>query len=212
MHSFNAHTHDLTSNRKYSVLQTDGVALERWNSVGIHPWTAELYTIDSVVSQFERLRTDQTIAVGEVGVDAWRGGDLEHQYQLFVAHAQLAEELNLPVIIHCVRAWEWILKACREVQPQQKWIYHGFNKKNLLKQVLDCPHMMISIGELGKQLDLTWIKDIPDDRLLLETDTANVDINSIYEMISITKAISLQDLQKQIHTNFTNTFTKWHIG
>ena len=210
----NAHTHDKGSIKDLSILQTEDEKHLRWNSVGIHPWYSESYTLKDVVPYFEHWSTDFTIAVGEAGVDALRGGDLVHQYDLFVEQARLAEELQLPLIIHCVRSWEWILKAYKALEPTQMWIYHGFSKKNLLSSVLNCEKIMISIGAsvLSTNRDNTWIREIPDHRLLLETDNANVDINSIYEIVSMTKAISLQDLQKQIDTNFKKTFTKWHIG
>ncbi len=208
-----AHTHHNLWNG-CQIVQQDKDLLDVWNSVGVHPWKASQFKREDV----QRVLTDginlYTIAIGEVGMDAFKGGDLAHQYEVFVAQVLFAERLNLPVIIHCVRCWEWVLKAYNEVKPLQKWVFHGFNKKNLLQQVLKCEGIQISIGAnlLNTSRDQQWINEIPLDRLLLETDTVNVDIKSVYESVRNAKAISLQDLTEQIHINFKNTFTKWHSG
>ena len=214
MQFFDCHTHSISANAYLSILQKEALVLQRWHSVGLHPWDTEEYVLSEAKSLVVNSINEFTVAIGECGIDGLRGVSMEMQYKLFLEQAQLAEEIKLPVIIHCVKGWEWILKAYKVVQPKQKWIFHGFTKRNLLPQVLACPQIQVSIGAsiLKENADNSWIREIPDDRLLLETDTADVDIKTIYEIVSITKGISLRVLLEHIHTNFKQTFTKWHNG
>ena len=125
----------------------------------------------------------------------------------------LSEELGLPIIIHCVKAWNELRAIKRHLKPQQTWIYHGFSKANLIEEVVQ-EGLMISIGAAvltNKKLQdkIAWL---PLDRILVETDDSDLSIEWIYEQVSALKNIPLPRLEKQIEENFKRVFTKWKIG
>ena len=139
--------------------------------------------------------------------------NLSQQTTLFIQQIEVAEELKLPVILHCVKSWNEIEKIKRQLKPEQKWIFHGFNRESILNQVVK-NELMISIGHsiLTNEKLQHSLKNIPNNQLLIETDNKMVDILDIYKKVSDLKNISLSDLEKIIEQNFTNTFTKWQIG
>ncbi|MBD5214664.1 MAG: hydrolase TatD [Bacteroidales bacterium] len=136
-------------------------------SAGLHPWDsadvnpAELSDID------RSLRRSDVIAIGEVGLDALRGAPLEQQEQLLEHFIDLSEELRKPLIIHCVRAWDRLLRIYRRRRPTQPWAIHGFRgRPELARQLLDAG-MYLS---LGRRYNPATAAIIPSDRLLIETD------------------------------------------
>ncbi len=72
-------------------------------AAGVHPWrAAEIGAAESLSpAMFEGAR-----AVGETGLDYACDVDHEAQERLFRRHLEIAERLRLPVVIHCVRAFE----------------------------------------------------------------------------------------------------------
>ena len=158
-------------------------------------------------------KLEKCLAIGEIGLDKLKNKNLSKQTSLFIQQIEVAEELKLPVILHCVKSWNEIEKIKRQLKPKQKWIFHGFNKESILNQVVK-NELMISIGHsiLSNEKLQHSLKNIPNNQLLLETDDEMVDILDIYKKVSDLKNISLSDLEKIIEQNFTNTFTKWQIG
>ena len=53
----------------------------------------------------EKLNATGCIALGEIGLDKLKGPSMEVQLAVFKEQIALSEKLELPVIIHCVRAW-----------------------------------------------------------------------------------------------------------
>ena len=72
-------------------------------SAGIHPW----YITDKE-RQFQKLKElaslPQVVAIGEIGLDKLSEVPMPVQSEVFLAEALLAERLEKPVFIHCVKA------------------------------------------------------------------------------------------------------------
>ena len=87
-------------------------------SAGVHPWyltaeNAEMMKCEMILT----LAHPHVVALGEAGFDTLRGPDEKVQYDMFCYQAELAEELQKPLIIHCVRAWDILKKAKKEINP-----------------------------------------------------------------------------------------------
>jgi TatD DNase family protein len=211
---FNSHTHCHSKNDvaifQRNILEKDFV--DSWFSIGIHPQDSiNLFDYDV----FEReINQKKCLAIGEIGLDKLIEIPLDKQFSTFKRQIEFSEHLELPVILHCVKAWNEVLAIRKKMNCKQQWIFHGFRKVNLLESVIR-EKMMISIGT-AVLYDLRLqaiIPKIPEELLLLETDmdTEN-SIESVYECVSTLKNISLQELEIQIHKNFKNTFQKWQNG
>jgi TatD DNase family protein len=153
------------------------------------------------------------VAIGEAGLDKLIGSSFEIQRKTFIEQALLAEELKLPLIIHCVKAWNELREIKRKLKPNIPWIYHGFNKTSLVDEVIEegfylsFGHSLLTNVSLQKRID-----NVPLDRIFLETDNANVDLKLLYQCLAEIKDLTLPELEKAIEINVLNIFPKWRIG
>ena len=210
---FDCHSH-FNSLNHVTILNISGVNDEdiKCFSVGIHPWESSKIE-DNFLSIEHLAKGEKCIAIGEIGLDKLKGPDILIQKNVFEKQIEISEKLKLPVIIHCVKAWNELKVLKQKLNPIQVWIYHGFNKIGILEEVLESG-LMISIGssilsniKLQMHLEL-----IPNDKLLLETDDSQIDIFDIYKKVSEIKKISLSELEQIIEVNFKRIFRKWQSG
>ena len=211
---FNSHSHNLSL--KNVVIFNKSVGSESdvtsFFSFGIHPWNSELIEDNFLIFEQEVLKKN-CLAIGEIGLDRLKGPEISIQIDVFWKQIEISERLQLPVIIHCVKAWNELYLIYKEIQPKQTWVFHGFNKVGILQDVLKT-EMMISIGaSIFNNIQLQEsINSIPNNKLLLETDDENIDIIEIYQKVSEIKKISLQQLEDIVEENFKRTFRKWQSG
>lgn len=211
---FDAHTH-LDRNPRYSILNNKEISqLERPFSVGIHPRDVLSVKVDLV--QFgTSLKSPNCLALGEAGLDKILRIPIQKQLDIFELQVYLSEKFKIPLILHCVKAWNEVQKVRMKMKPRQKWIFHGFRKVALLDAVLADENMLIGLGTaiLWDEKLQNALSKISLDRMLLETDDDEGNsIEEVYECVARLKNISLQALQNQLEINFKNTFQKWEIG
>jgi TatD DNase family protein len=210
---FNIHSHFPSKNTNVIFNKSeDNTNDYNYFSSGIHPWNAS--ENEKIISTILIDAVDKKcLAIGEIGLDKLKGPELAIQKKTLIDQIKISEEMELPIILHCVKAWNELEIIKKEIQPKQKWIYHGFNKSNLLKSIIE-NDIMISIGSsiLTNKTLQEIITEIPNSSLFLETDDSKIDIFDIYKKVSEIKKISLQELEEIIEQNFKRTFTKWHIG
>ncbi|MFR9130398.1 MAG: TatD family hydrolase [Alistipes putredinis] len=96
-----------------------GKALEP-SFAGIHPWQAETRRIEEIVPRF-----GEVDLVGEIGLDYAGTVGREAQLRIFREQLDWAERLGKPVVLHCVKAFEAVM---RELAPHalRAVIFHGF--------------------------------------------------------------------------------------
>jgi len=179
--------------------------LEKYFSVGIHPWDADL---EISFSEFEGMIQNQNcLAIGECGLDKLKGPDLEIQKTIFISQLDLAVKYQLPVIIHCVKAFDELIEICKPYYSKVSLIIHGFNKSSqLAKQLID------------KGVYISWHYSVFDkteydfslfslNNIFLETDNyENISIVDVYKNAALRFHHSENDLKEKIYTNFTALF------
>jgi len=187
--------------------------VNHFHSVGVHPWHAGDLTVEKAMDLIQLSVNSQTLAIGECGLDALKGPQLDVQEKVFEAQVDLSEQLQLPLIIHCVKSWNALQQIHKKKQPKQTWVYHGFAKLGILDQVVSAG-LMVSLGGgiIGHPKAIAIVAGIPDAQLLLETDDQPIEIRSVYEYVARLKGISLQQLNEIVTENFKKTFRKWQIG
>lgn len=123
----NIHAHGLppSADTVLSISLGDAMAADGFYSAGIHPWDTPAPA--ERLLELERLAASdgRIVAVGECGLDKLRGAPLDEQERVFEAQIEIAERTGLPLIIHCVRALDRLLRLRRR-HPSGRWILHGF--------------------------------------------------------------------------------------
>lgn len=175
-------------------------------SVGIHPWDALSNEMLGRWKMFKRMVAhEQVVAIGEAGLDKQSGGPLDIQLRVFLYQAQYSEKYGKPLIIHCVKAMEELLDAKKKVNPQQPWIWHGFRgKPEQAKQLLN-QGFYLSFGEHYSEEAMAIV---PDDRLFLETDESELDIETLLQRAAAVRGVEVEALRETIHKNVQNVFFK----
>lgn len=116
----NIHTHLVAKGPQILSLKHNQNTNNQIHSIGIHPWELPEYWQEA---HFENLfLAPNCVAIGEIGLDTLCNSDFEKQIYFFHKQIELAEKLKLPVILHCVKAWNQI-EAIKKIR---KRLNHGF--------------------------------------------------------------------------------------
>jgi TatD DNase family protein len=145
-------------------------------SAGMHPMADkdDEFSVDYLT---ELAKDKKVVAIGETGLDYYyHKDDPQWQQQRFRAHIQVANQLNKPVIIHTRDAGDDTLKILRQENAEQcGGVIHCFTETQAFANQAVEMGFMISISGIitFKNADRLRkvAKTIPDDQLLIETDS-----------------------------------------
>lgn len=137
---------------------------------GLHPWYLQEAKPDWLPRLREYLTRFPEALIGECGLDGIKNPDDEPQNSVFCQHILLAEELKRPLIIHAVRAQEW-LENYWDMVPA-KFVFHSYNgKREVLKKILKAGGYVSFSASILRNADKEELVNmVPADKLLLETD------------------------------------------
>lgn len=193
------HTHNTDADREYSILNSNGHIADRRISMGIHPWEItvdwqeKFHTIEQYAGE------ENVCAIGECGIDKLKSpASIEIQLTVFKAHAMLAEKMEKPLIIHCVKGLHELIALHKEIAPQQAWIIHGFRGKPQQAEQLVKEGFHISYGE---KFNIDSVKATPMERMFVESDESRAGIEDIYNSIAMAKECSVEELVSAIRHN-----------
>ncbi|MDR0421969.1 MAG: TatD family hydrolase [Proteiniphilum sp.] len=171
-------------------------------SCGIHPRYSE--ESDNQMAYLSEIASDpRIIAVGETGLDRLKGPSFDLQIPAFKKHIKLSEKLSKPLIIHCVKAWEELVRIRREVKPTQPWIIHGYRSKPELTRQLVREGFLFSVGD---SINVDSMQLIPLDSLFCETDEGEMSIRQVYLQASRALNMNMEDLAGRIAENVRRIF------
>lgn len=144
-------------------------------AVGIHPENADEFNEDVVKEIKEFVKNEKVKAIGEIGLDYYweENPPREVQKEVFRAQMKLADELNLPVVIHDRDAHKDTLEIMKEF-PNVIGVVHCFSGS--VEFAKECIKLGYYIGFTGvltfknakKLVDVC--REMPAERMLVETD------------------------------------------
>lgn len=168
-------------------------------SIGIHPWhTDEGDTAQACCDLIPWLDLPQVWLVGEAGIDRLRGGNIELQMEVFETQASLAAEAKKPLIIHCVKAFDEVIRLHKTRFPHEPWIIHGFRGKPEQARQLLREGFFLSFGEHYNDEALCLC---PLDRLMMESDENTSGIDTLYARAAILRGMEAEELKEQVNRN-----------
>ena len=145
-------------------------------SVGIHPHHADDVTEDTFVEMKKLAAKEKVVAIGEVGLDYFKSlSSPEKQKELFVKFIGLSKELRLPLVIHNRDAHQDTLDILKKTcSLPVRGVMHCFSgDSKVLTKVLDMGLFVsftcnLTFKNARRLREIA--KNVPPDRLLLETD------------------------------------------
>lgn len=152
-----------------------GGCLPAW---GMHPMYIATHRPEHLDGLRRQIEAWRPVAIGEIGLDLFVPGlDYATQEYFYVEQLRIARDFDLPVLLHCRRANDPILKHLRRF-PGLKGIAHAFSGS---RQQAD---EYIKLGfKLGFGGAFTWTRatrlralaaELPLDAIVLETDSPDI--------------------------------------
>lgn len=145
-------------------------------AIGIHPNDAQLLSDEALKTLKHLASNKKVVAIGETGLDHFHSCNKpEIQIAAFRKSLKLAQELNLPAIIHCRDAQDDVIKIIREENEGiLRAVFHCFaGDEKLVNFARDMEFMISFTGNItfkkaGKLREM--VKIVPIELLMLETD------------------------------------------
>lgn len=146
--------------------------------VGVHPHSASEYNDDIERELIELAKNPKVRAIGEIGLDYYYDNSpRDIQVEVFKKQIDLANRLNLPIVIHSRDASQEtfdIVKESIEKYPELKFLIHCFSQSvEMMKEYvkLGCYIALGGAVTFKNAINPKEVaKVVPLDRLLLETD------------------------------------------
>lgn len=180
-------------------------------TAGVHPWDAERCTPEQAAAEVAAaLDAGSVQAVGEIGLDFVRACTPQKraaQSALFRAQLTLACERRLPVVLHCVKAFEETMRMLREQEPPAV-IFHGFvGSPQQARRALERGYYL-SFGErtFASPRTVEALRNTPLAQLFVESDESPTPIGEIYARIALLRGIGIETLKRATSENYRRLF------
>ena len=203
-------------------------------SFGYHPWYLRERT-EHWQGTLIQFLDSAPAAVGEIGLDRWKA-DLpyEEQEETFVWQLRFAAERNLPVSIHCLKAWGRMLELLRDnPRPARGFLLHSYGgPKEMVEPLAKLGAYFSFPGYFmheRKARQRETFRAIPLEQLLIETDAPDqllpddknrfplrdtkgnalnhpANIESIYEFVARERGMTVDFLASALEENFARLF------
>ena len=198
---------------------------EVFGSVGFHPHDASALT-EALEDRIRKLAQEEKklVAIGETGLDYhYMYSPVEVQQQVFRKQLRLAEELNLPVVMHSREAETDTLKILKDIPVKSLGVAHSFTSSFEMARTLVEMGWYLGINGIVTFKNAEDLREVvrwlPLDKLLLETDSPFLapipfrgkpnkpaHIPAIATFIAELRDISLQELAEQTSENAQRLF------
>ena len=191
-------------------------------AIGIHPHEAKRYTAIPEVFR-DIARSSRVVAIGETGLDYhYDHSPRDVQKRMFELHLRLAEELDMPVVLHIRDAMDDAMEILT-VHRGLKLLFHCYSGGlQYLNEVIGMGGMCAFGGALtwtnSDELRKT-VREIPVENIFCETDSPYMapaplrgrrnepaNVRYVYETVARERGISVADLSRIVEDNAKRFF------
>ena len=142
-------------------------------AAGLHPENLEGLKMDDLDEIECYAKEEKCVAIGEIGLDYhWIASSKEMQKEFFAAQCELANKLDMPVIVHDREAHADTLAILKQYRP--KGVLHCFSGSAETAKEIVKMGMYIGLNGVATfknaRKSIEAAKAIPIERLVLETD------------------------------------------
>lgn len=178
-------------------------------SIGIHPWYIDDNRLDEDLKTIkEKLSLKECIALGECGLDKRIDKIYNTQIDVFESQLDLLHQISKSVILHCVASFDEVISCKKNSGLTSPFIIHGFSKNyQVAKQLLN-QDFHLSFGKyLLRNPELGDVfKQIPKEKIFLETDTISESLEEVYTFAAKCKNISVEEMKEIVWNNYQTVF------
>lgn len=145
---------------------------------GLHPMYIATHRPEHLAGLRAWIERQRPVAIGEIGLDLFVAGlDPQQQVFYFVEQLKLAREFDLPVLLHCRRANDAVLKELRRFGVR-RGIAHAFSGSRQQAQAFIRQGLLLGFGGA-----FTWsrasrlrelARTLPLECIVLETDSPDI--------------------------------------
>jgi len=210
----NIHTHTTAElnilSIKNSAKNLNSLPTSEFISIGIHPWYINEKSATEEINFIQNnAQNKNVLAIGECGLDKFATAEFSLQEIIFKEQLKIADQFQKPVIIHCVKAFDSLVRIKKEMNVNVPMIVHGFNNNEQIAKELIKNGFYLSFGKALLQENSNATKAIQlasIDSIFLETDDAVISIKAIFEAASSLLKIEERQLVQHIYSNFKRVF------
>ena len=193
-----------------------------WPVVGIHPHDAATNNVEEL-RQLVADNRDETVGIGEIGLDYHYDVDRDMQKDAFIRQIELANKYDLPIVIHTREATVDTINILKENPVNKVGMFHCCPlNQELVKEALKLGFYISVCGPItfknSKNAEVV-VNMIPLDRILVETDSPYLspeplrgrrndsrNIKYIVEKIALFKMIEPEVLMDSVFGNINRLF------
>lgn len=195
-----------------------------YTTAGISPNDIDDFKEDYLKEIEELAKNKKVVAIGEIGLDYhWNTENKDLQKQVFISQIEIANKLELPIVIHTREAIYDTLEILKNNKCNKNGVFHCCPLNiDLVREGLKLGFYISLAGPItfknSKNAD-EIIKMIPLDRILIETDSPYLspeplrgkrndsrNVKYMAQKIADVKGISLEEVSRTTYNNAKNIF------
>lgn len=193
-------------------------------TVGISPNDIENFKNEDLDNIVKLASNKKVVAIGEIGLDYyWNKENKNLQKEVFISQIKIANELNLPIVIHTREAIYDTIEILKNNSCNRKGIFHccPFNV-DLVREGLKLGFYISFAGPTtfkNSKNATEIINMVPLERMLIETDSPYLspeplrgkrndsrNVKYIAQKIADVKEISIEEVAKRTYDNAKKIF------
>ena len=181
-------------------------------------------SLDEITKLVQNNKSKKLVAIGEIGLDYyWNKENKELQEQAFIKQIELANKLELPIVIHSRDASVDTINIIEENKVNKAGIFHCCQQnQEMIKNALRLGYYISLAGPVtfkNAKNSADIIQMIPMDKLLIETDSPYLstehnrgkrndcrNVKYVAQRIADVKGITLEEVAKATYENAMRIF------
>ena len=181
-------------------------------------------SLDEITKIVQNNKSKKLVAIGEIGLDYyWNKENKEIQKQAFIKQIELANKLELPIVIHSRDASVDTINIIEENKVNKAGIFHCCQQnQEMIKNALRLGYYISLAGPVtfkNAKNSADIIQMIPMDKLLIETDSPYLspepnrgkrndcrNVKYVAQRIADVKGITLEEVAKATYENAMRIF------
>ena len=177
-------------------------------AIGIHPWFSDSVPNNWDFNMDALLRENLSLIVGEIGLDKTRD-NFNVQEKVFITALEIAIKHKRTINLHCVHAWDEILKIFKIYKKDlPKIVAHSFDGT---QNAIDCDLDLYfsyspNVANPDYKKVRASVQKVPKNKILVESDSDVLlpTITALKGVLSLRDDISADDIYKNAMGVFYN--------